>query len=399
LSVEYPFLYKTNFPNQVDKDVEWKDPSAAEIPFVNQYNTCVAQGDLIGAIGVLDANPSLYDCIINADKLKQLHHAILAVQHYFYDSVLEKIYRIGNQKGDWDARMSSDAEDESLRLDKFDVVRYPVDGILQYFLVYNEVSAGEIPTESENYMQISMKGDKGDKGDPGYTPQKGIDYFDGYTPVKGVDYYDGDNGLGFSPCGNWVDNRTYNQYSLVSHNGKMWYSLVETTGEEPNDDSTVWAEVPISIQTAVGTDIPDNLESGGLWMHLQDDGHVQIKTQNSDGTYSVLYPETYASYVKDASGKNLQNWICQHYFERNDVKVMFTDEDPVFTRTATLLSDESIVVARQSIIDNLVSGGQKIHEFTAYDDSGIVVMYHTKRVETWTDNYTYYSVPEVIVEV
>lgn len=30
------------------------------------------------------------------------------------------------------------------------------------------------------------------KGDPGYTPQKGIDYFDGedgYTPQKGVDYY------------------------------------------------------------------------------------------------------------------------------------------------------------------------------------------------------------------
>ena len=25
----------------------------------------------------------------------------------------------------------------------------------------------------------------------GYTPQKGIDYFDGYTPVKGVDYADG----------------------------------------------------------------------------------------------------------------------------------------------------------------------------------------------------------------
>lgn len=41
------------------------------------------------------------------------------------------------------------------------------------------------------------------KGDPGYTPQKGIDYFDGapgapgkdgYTPVKGKDYFDGQDG-------------------------------------------------------------------------------------------------------------------------------------------------------------------------------------------------------------
>lgn len=54
-----------------------------------------------------------------------------------------------------------------------------------------------------------LKGDKGDDGytpvkgvdyfdgEPGYTPQKGIDYFDGepgYTPVKGVDYFDGEPG-------------------------------------------------------------------------------------------------------------------------------------------------------------------------------------------------------------
>lgn len=35
------------------------------------------------------------------------------------------------------------------------------------------------------------------KGNPGYTPQKGIDYFDGkdgYTPVKGKDYFDGKDG-------------------------------------------------------------------------------------------------------------------------------------------------------------------------------------------------------------
>ena len=399
MSVEYPFLTKTNFPNQVDRQVEWKDPSAAEIPFVNQYNTFVAQGDLIGAFGVLDANPSLYDCIINADKLKQLHHAILAVQRYFYDSVLEKIYRIGNQKGDWDARMSSNAEDEYLRLDKFDVVRYPVDGILQYFLVYNEVSAGEIPTESENYMQISMKGDKGDKGEPGYTPQKGIDYFDGYTPQKGIDYFDGDNGLGFTPCGNWIDNRTYNQYSLVSHNGKLWYALEETTDEEPSDESAIWEEVPISMQSAVGSDIPDNLENGGLWMHVQEDStdegdHVVIKTQDSDGSYKELYPETKASYVTDSNGKSLQRWIYQNYFEREDVVVNFADEDPVFTFTATNIN--GVVVARYTITDSVATNKQKVHELVAYDEETAEILYYTKTTDTWDGNYKVSSVTEVI---
>lgn len=41
----------------------------------------------------------------------------------------------------------------------------------------------------------------GPKGADGYTPIKGVDYFDGkdgkdgYTPVKGVDYFDGLQGL------------------------------------------------------------------------------------------------------------------------------------------------------------------------------------------------------------
>ena len=229
------------------------------------------------------------------------------------------------------------------------------------------------------------KGDKGEKGD------------DGYTPQKGVEYYDGDNGLGFTPCGNWVNNRTYSQYSLVSCNGKLWYALEENTGAEPSEGSAIWAHVPIAMQTAVGTDLPDNLENGGIWMHLQDDGHVVMKTQNSDGSYEVLYPETQASYVKDATGKSLQRWIYQHYFERDDIKVTFTDEDPVFTLTATLLSNENIVVAKHVITDSVVINGQKVHEFTAYDETGVYVMYRSKIVDTWENNYKVSSIPEVIV--
>lgn len=41
----------------------------------------------------------------------------------------------------------------------------------------------------------------GKDGDPGYTPVKGVDYFDGnpgYTPVKGKDYFDGEDGKPFT---------------------------------------------------------------------------------------------------------------------------------------------------------------------------------------------------------
>ena len=48
-----------------------------------------------------------------------------------------------------------------------------------------------IVTSASGTTSADLKGKTGDKGEPGYTPQKGVDYFDGYTPRKDVDYFDG----------------------------------------------------------------------------------------------------------------------------------------------------------------------------------------------------------------
>ena len=56
---------------------------------------------------------------------------------------------------------------------------------------------GYTPIKGIDYFD----GEQGPKGDDGYTPIKGVDYFDGekgddgYTPIKGVDYFDGQDGL------------------------------------------------------------------------------------------------------------------------------------------------------------------------------------------------------------
>lgn len=395
MSNTYPDLRYSNFPDQIDNQIPMRDPSVSDMVLVNQYNSLLASGQYATAIEFMSANPTLQEAQMNAEKLLKIHHSILALERYFFDNVQEKIFRIGNKRGVWNAYMSSFSANDTYRLNKYDVVIYPVDGVYQYFLVYGDnIVEGEIPTESENYLQMSIKGDKGDAG---YTPQKGIDYFDGYTPIKGLDYTDGVSGLGMSPRGAWVNNVDYFQYDVVSHNGYLWYCLENNITQEPSDESSIWIKFNISMQSAVGTDIPYNLEDGGIWMHLQDDGHIILKTKDENGRYVPMYPETYASYVKDATGKNLQRWIYQHYFEREDVKVTFTDEDPVFTLTATLLSNENIVVAKHTITDSVAVNGQKVHEFTAYDETGVYVMYRTKMVDTWSNNYNYHSVPEVII--
>lgn len=382
MSVSYPEYYYSTFPEQLDKQMTIRDPYASELSLIQQYNSLVSSGQSVAAIELLTANPTLMESQMNAEKLLTIHHSILSLQHFFYDSVLEKIYHIGQQKGEWDYFMSTDATDEALHLNMYDIVRYPVDGVSQYFMVIsNNIPIGTYPTDTSCYVQLTIKGDKGDTG---------------YTPIKGIDYYDGTSGLGLSPRGAWNSEIEYTQYDLVSHNGYLWYCTENTTGTEPSIDD-VWQKIEISTQTAVSSGIPQNLEEGGLWLDLQDDGHVIIKTKNTDGTYSTLFPETKASYITDEIGESLQRKIYRHYFERDDVKVVMEDNDPVYTSTATLLSNSNITVAKSVLTDTSDENGMITEEFTVYDETGIFVMYKCKNVYTIDDeNGVYTRTPEVI---
>lgn len=89
-------------------------------------------------------------------------------------------------------------------------------------------------------------GTNGASGNDGYTPQKGVDYFDGapgmpgepgYTPQKGVDYFDGSNGL------NGIDGKDGNTPYIQN---EYWYinnvntgiKAIGTKGDNGNDGYT-----------------------------------------------------------------------------------------------------------------------------------------------------------------
>lgn len=72
------------------------------------------------------------------------------------------------------------------------------------------------------FQNIEMrKGEQGYTGDTGYTPVKGVDYFDGidgYTPKKGVDYTDGKDGYTPKKGIDYVDGK--DGYTPKFHRGK-----------------------------------------------------------------------------------------------------------------------------------------------------------------------------------
>lgn len=388
MSVRYPDLSHSNFPNQEDNNEIWRDPSVSDAILIAQYRSLLASGNRVAADELLQQNPTLDEARLNASKLLKLQHGVIALQRYFFDNILDHIYKIGVNKGQWNEYMSSTASGDNL-LNKFDIVTYPVNNVPQVFLVYgNNINAGDKPTEHpDKFLQLSIKGDRGD---------------DGYTPVKGIDYFDGASGLGLTPRGEWIRNKEFYKHDMVSYNQSLWYCTENNLAEEPSDSSTVWKKIEISKQLSIGTDIPDTLEEGGLWLQLQDDGHVLMKKRTTGGEFETIYPEVMADYVKDATGQSLQKKIYQHYFERDDVKTKLSiqnnaDNTSVYTSTATLLSNPEIVVAKCVATDKLDVDGTYVEEFTCYDETGILIMYKCKRVLTENEDGSYTIVPEVII--
>lgn len=128
-----------------------------------------------------------------------------------------------------------------------------------------------------------VQGPKGDKGNDGYTPIKGVDYFDGeqgpkgdkgdtgeqgiqgpkgedgYTPIKGIDYFDGEdgegeeltkeniiNGLGYRPL-EPVDDEMFKS-TFYENPNIVFYEWVPYEGEEIVAGSEFVLEIDVEVR-------------------------------------------------------------------------------------------------------------------------------------------------------
>ncbi len=77
----------------------------------------------------------------------------------------------------------------------------------QLWIDTSDPARGDVWKRWDADAQVWREGPGGPKGADGYTPIKGVDYFDGkdgYTPVKGVDYFDGKDGANGESAYLWV---------------------------------------------------------------------------------------------------------------------------------------------------------------------------------------------------
>lgn len=153
-----------------------------------------------------------------------------------------------------------------------------------------------------------IQGEKGDTGNDGYTPVKGVDYFDGadgndgangadgYTPVKGVDYFDGADGAdgndgidgegldGWTPVLSTVTNGDKRVHQIAN-----WISTGTPTLPQPTTIGWYIGEV------GYVEDINDAVDIRGSIGDKGDVGHQGIKGESG---YGIIDPVQAATTVE-----------------------------------------------------------------------------------------------------
>lgn len=160
---------------------------------------------------------------------------------------------------------------------------------------YDVPASAELSMDENGNRLLMFDIPRGAPGEEGYTPQKGVDYFDGYTPQKGIDYFDGytpQKGIDYfdgkpgEPGKNFTILGVYDTYDdlVMSVTNPAQGDHYDVGTEEPYtmymwDDKSGWINKG-SLNASSGASLPE----GGTT------GQILTKNSSNDGDASWQNP-------------------------------------------------------------------------------------------------------------
>lgn len=204
MSITYPALTETSFPDAVDSISRMSDLSQSDLSLVSQYYEKYNAGDWSGATAILDANPYLKNKIFNASKFNRLADGMVATQKYF----IEELQNYLNYQLTY-----KETYNNSTRYIKTNIVDY--NG--ECFICRVDSSIGVAPENGKSNTNWAIIAKRG---------------------IQGV------SGIGLSPRGLWSSATQYYANDCVSHNNILWQSLTQNTASEPSESNTTnWLNI------------------------------------------------------------------------------------------------------------------------------------------------------------
>ncbi len=228
MSTQYPYLYKSNFPDGLDVMTEMTDPTEADLPKIEAYNAKIAANDLAGAQQVLAQYPELKNMMFDANRWNSLYHMTYSVQEFFHDNIDDYLENLITYQGTYSS---------SKQYTKYDVVLYQG---MTYMATKKTIPTGTLPTNTTYFVPMTIKGEKGDPG------------------------------ANLKFCGHWDASTSYVKDDLIDYNNILWAATAANTNSVPSFSNSNWSKVVNSRQTIISSSQPEaeSQEIGDMWYKI-----------------------------------------------------------------------------------------------------------------------------------
>ena len=268
MSVNYPDLPNTVFPNSIDTYITYMDEDINSKPYIDQIQTYIANGDFASAQAVMVAHPELQKIIINASVIQKYMDMGIAMERTLSNTVAQ-IMSLPKYIGDYSTTVP--------------------------YQMFNCVTKNYI-----GYMCINPNTPIGtDVSNPTYWVRQS---------------FVGPAGLSLTPFYSYDSTYTYNNVSLVPYGNKFYMSLQNSNLNHQPDTSPDWWKVVFQGATQIITSNsqPTGLDSTQYWYQTNStDNSFKVMESNGNNSFAQKMPESNANFIKCNDATSVQSFVNQ----------------------------------------------------------------------------------------
>ena len=244
MSVTYPDLTYTNFPDSQQTFVEMIDMNSSDGALMTQYQTAMKNGDFATARTVLAQIPNYNNKLLDSVKMNTLFDTTVALER-FYQTNVEPY--IEEKQQEWEQLVA-------LFTDNFAYIGDYVSG--QTYQQNNIVSAIN-PLTGDTNLYIAIQNNSAPLSDN--TSWRVL-------TIKGTQ---GVSGEGLTFMGAWNSTTAYNTNDVVTYQNDLWVALQASTNQDPTSTAGYWQNYGnFPLTTIVVSQTQPTQSVGDFWFQV-----------------------------------------------------------------------------------------------------------------------------------
>ena len=238
MSVTYPSLQFTTFPEQVQTFVTMLNMTIADAPAVKGYQQAMEAGNNTLAQQYYNQITNADQKFIDATKMNRLMDTCVALQK-FYKTDIEPY--IQSQQSIWGNRINQFNYVGDYSASTFyaitNFVTYTATGVSNIYICFKVPPICTAPTNTTYWRKLSIQGLQGPSGE----------------------------NLSFRYA--WDSGEVYYPEDVVVYDNVVWGCLVQNSNQTPQSGSTYWRSIysPQQVVYPFSAQEPTNMQEGYLW--------------------------------------------------------------------------------------------------------------------------------------